>query len=182
MPVSSAVSRAADRFEVAQAGELGAVLVARVQFRPREILTDFRAAALLSQPTRHSIQLSITEHGLVDPEFLRYMHHGCEPNVVLETDRLLVRAVRPIAPGDQITFFYPSTEWSMAAPFQCACGSSQCLGTITGAALLPDEVLARYELSAHVRMLLQARRAAASPVKVSQLMTAAGEGEVPFAR
>lgn len=173
-------SLAADRFDVVRSAELGAVLIARARFRPREILTAFRAAELLAQPTRHSIQLGITEHGLVDPAFLRYMHHSCDPNVVLETDRLLVRAVRPIAPGDPITFFYPSTEWSMAAPFACACGSTQCLGTIAGAAQLADAVLARYELATHVRMLLQARHAAASPVRVSQLKAAAGEGEAPF--
>jgi len=32
----------------------------------------------------------------------------------------------------QVTFFYPSTELSMAVPFSCKCGDPHCLGTISG--------------------------------------------------
>ncbi|KAJ9104432.1 hypothetical protein QFC21_001927 [Naganishia friedmannii] len=40
---------------------------------------------------------------------------------------------RPVAKGEVLTFFYPSTEWDMGAPFDCNCGESNCLGTIRGA-------------------------------------------------
>ena len=31
-----------------------------------------------------------------------------------------------------MTFNYNTTEWEMAEPFSCGCGSENCLGTIQG--------------------------------------------------
>jgi hypothetical protein len=35
--------------------------------------------------------------------------------------------------GQELTFFYPSTEWDMDQGFDCFCGSENCLGYIGGA-------------------------------------------------
>jgi hypothetical protein len=35
--------------------------------------------------------------------------------------------------GEELTFFYPSTEWDMDQGFSCFCGSKACLGYISGA-------------------------------------------------
>jgi hypothetical protein len=131
-------------------------LHARVAFTPGDVLTAFRVAALVPEPTRYSIQLAASEHALVEPECLRFMNHSCDPNVALDTGEMHIRAIRPIEPGDLITYFYPSTEWSMAEPFRCWCGSARCLGEIAGAAELPPEVLAGYDLAEHISMRLQA--------------------------
>ncbi|KAB8242433.1 hypothetical protein BDV35DRAFT_366204 [Aspergillus flavus] len=42
---------------------------------------------------------------------------------------------RPLTVGDELTFFYPSTEWTMVQPFQCGCGAGlrRCLGRVAGA-------------------------------------------------
>lgn len=32
-------------------------------------------------------------------------------------------ALRDIKEGDVLEFFYPSTEWDMAQPFECSCGA-----------------------------------------------------------
>jgi len=32
--------------------------------------------------------------------------------------------------GDDITFFYPSTEWDMAQGFDCNCGAKVCLTAV----------------------------------------------------
>lgn len=131
-------------------------LHARVAFTPGEVLATFRVAELIAEPTKYSIQLAVSEHALVDPEFLRFMNHSCDPNVALDTGGMYITAIRPIEPGDPITYFYPSTEWSMAEPFRCWCGSAHCLGEISGAAELQPEVLAGYDLAEHVSMLLRA--------------------------
>ncbi len=43
-----------------------------------------------------------------------------------------VRVVRDrdLQVGDQLTFFYPSTEWASPRPFQCLCGAGvgKCIG------------------------------------------------------
>jgi hypothetical protein len=61
-----------------------------------------------------------------------------------------LRAIRDIEPGEELTFFYPSTEWDMITPFQCLCGSSQCLKRIGGARYLSLNVLSRYFINQHI--------------------------------
>lgn len=57
--------------------------------------------------------------------------------------------------GDVLTFFYPSTEWDMAQPFECKCGEEKCLGWIKGAKELEPEVLKEYFMNEHVVGLLK---------------------------
>jgi hypothetical protein len=48
---------------------------------------------------------------------------------------------RGLAEGQDITFFYPSTEWDMAQGFDCSCGakvSPGCQPTGGPAAILPS--------------------------------------------
>lgn len=92
-------------------------------------------------PTRYSVQVSATLHldqecandefDLVRRYFWRYLDHACEPTTrILDRD---VIAVRDIAAGEAVTFHYGTTEYDMAAPFDCHCGSARCMGTIRGA-------------------------------------------------
>jgi len=41
-------------------------------------------------------------------------------------------AKRDIARGEQLRFDYETTEWALQSPFDCACGSAQCRGTVAG--------------------------------------------------
>lgn len=65
--------------------------------------------------------------------------------------------------GDELTFFYPSTEWDMAQPFDCHCGSENCLGKVRGASELTREELegkgkeTRW-ISKHVLGLIEKRK------------------------
>lgn len=52
-----------------------------------------------------------------------------------------------------LQFFYPSTEWAMAQPFTCNCGTSTCHGTISGAKDMTPAQLKDYWLSSHIREL-----------------------------
>jgi len=77
---------------------------------------------------------------------LRYVNHSCDPNVALDLgspDRAKWRmvALKRIAVGDPVTYFYPSTEWLMDQPFDCTCGAPSCLRRIEGAAVLSKEEL-----------------------------------------
>lgn len=62
--------------------------------------------------------------------------------------------------GEELTFFYPSTEWHMAQPFECRCGKSVCMGKITGARDMSEENLSNYWLNVHIEELLEERRVA----------------------
>jgi hypothetical protein len=107
-----------------------------------------------TQPWRHSIQIGLHEHAEPLPNYLRYLNHSCEPNLFVDVRAKQVVTLRPIEAGDELTFFYPSTEWRMQSPFPCACGSAQCCGEIRGAAELPAGVLQRYRLSSVIMELI----------------------------
>jgi len=68
-------------------------------------------------------------------------------------EHMEVRSLRDIQKGEMITFFYPSTEWSMAQPFDCLCKSGKCIGRISGAKDIKKDVLERYWLTEHIRRL-----------------------------
>lgn len=102
-------------------------------------------------PTVTSIQVGIGEH--IDGPPTLYLNHSCEPNVFVDAGTLTVLAIRDIQPGEDIQFFYPANEWHMSVPFDCTCGTGSCLGLISGAREIPDEVLGRYRLNDHINLL-----------------------------
>jgi hypothetical protein len=57
--------------------------------------------------------------------------------------------------GDELTFFYPSTEWDMSQPFECLCEAKECRGKITGARDMDGGILAKYWLNKHIEELLE---------------------------
>ena len=81
----------------------------------------------------------------------RLANHSCDPNVFFDTTKMEVVCMKQIQPGEELRFFYPSTEWEMDQPFVCNCGSSNCLQLINGAAHLSDETLAQYRLSDFIK-------------------------------
>lgn len=87
---------------------------------------------------------------------LVYINHSCRPSLVFDMQRWEVRvsSERDLKEGDELTFFYPSTEWHMAQPFDCGCKEQGCKGEITGAKDMNESVLAEYWLNAHIEELL----------------------------
>lgn len=86
---------------------------------------------------------------------LVYCNHSCSPSIEFDMSTLEVRVARdrPLRVGDELTFFYPSTEWDMTQPFNCTCGSQNCLGFIAGSKDMDMAVLSGYWLNAHVKQL-----------------------------
>ena len=76
-----------------------------------------------------------------------YANHACDPNAGLVKDgrRLLLKAIAPIARGDEVTFDYATQlgaddVWTM----HCNCGAARCRGTVRHAGTLPAAVIRRY--------------------------------------
>lgn len=85
----------------------------------------------------------------LDPEgeIGAYANHSCNPNAraVKTPARLLLRAIRPIAAGEEVTHDYSTLlgaddVWTM----QCNCGSRRCRGIVRNVAKLPERVRSRY--------------------------------------
>lgn len=95
---------------------------------------------LTNRPTRYSVQIDRECHmdlfpgysreEELDRFYWRFMNHGCEPSAVIR--RRAVFALKPIRAGEQIAFNYNTTEYELAEPFECRCGSSRCDGLIRG--------------------------------------------------
>lgn len=130
---------------------------AQRSYHPGDVVIEFSARELLSQPNYLTVQVSIDQHILLHPEHLQYINHSCDPNVFFDTHAMHIVALKPIAEGDEMTFFYPSTEWDMAQPFTCHCGSSQCLERIQGAAHINEDILRNYKLTRFIQQQLHDR-------------------------
>ena len=128
-------------------------------FDAGDVICGFGAQQVLSSPNYLTVQTGDDTHIILDPEFLQYINHSCSPNVFFDTSSMKVIALKEIQPGDEMLFFYPSTEWNMAQPFDCFCGTSQCLHRIQGASWLPDEVAMRYRLTQFIQQKIQNRTA-----------------------
>lgn len=111
-----------------------------------------------SQPSRYSVQVGPALHvaprqGTPDEGFWRYLNHSCEPNAWLRGRELV--ALRDIRTGEDVSFDYNTTEWDMAEPFACHCGSAACLGTVRGFAHLSAAQRGRLKgVAAHLQARL----------------------------
>lgn len=126
-------------------------------YKPGEVVAYFSAGAILNEPTYLTVQVGIDKHIVLQPEHLQYINHSCDPNVFFDTFAMQIVALKEIAEGDEMTFFYPSTEWDMAQPFTCFCGCSNCLGEIRGAAHINPEILSTYTLTRFIQQQLHDR-------------------------
>jgi hypothetical protein len=130
---------------------------ARQCYLPGDIVIAFSSRAEVSEPNYLTVQVGPDRHILLQPEHLQYINHSCDPNVFFDTHAMHIVALKAIDEGDEMTFFYPSTEWDMAQPFSCLCGSSKCLGEVRGAAHIDPAILNNYKLTRFIQQQLHER-------------------------
>lgn len=133
-------------------GCCGQHLFTSVAIAKGEPFYDFVDAKIFDHSTYQTVQVGSAEHSL-DNGPLLCTNHSCNPNVFVDVQRRCCYALRDIQANEELTFFYPSTEWEMDSPFECLCGSEQCIGTISGAKHLPEEILQRYKINTHILTL-----------------------------
>ena len=146
----SSKSFAPIRIEQSQNPQYGARCVARRSVRRGEAIV--RLSGAWTRQNYRTIQIDKYRH-LEEPQVLAFLNHSCHPTVLVDTSGPMVFAATDIIAGEELTFFYPSTEWKMARPFICLCGSAQCLHYIAGARNLSLDTLDRYFINAHIREL-----------------------------
>ncbi len=118
------------------------------------------SGVFVDRPSKYSIQVDDNLHieassGQLSPPDQgchpwRFLNHSCDPNAILVGLQLI--AIKPVRPGDEITFDYNTTEYEMATPFTCRCGSCGA-SVIRGFRFLPpDRQRALYpRLAGHLR-------------------------------
>jgi hypothetical protein len=122
-------------------------LVSNQNFQKGDIVTEFEAENTSHSPSYLTLQTGEHLHITLKPAFLQYINHSCNPNVFFNTSSMQLVALKEICIGDEFVFFYPSTEWKMAQPFDCYCGSKNCLQHISGAISLPTYIISSYDFT-----------------------------------
>jgi len=106
-------------------------------FAAGEVVLEFRG-----QHLRHRDIVDFTHCLEVRPgEYLGpsgaaddFVNHSCAPNcrVVAEDGAVLLRALRDIAGGEELTFDYSRNLWDDPTAFFCDCGTVACRGEVRG--------------------------------------------------
>lgn len=122
-------------------------LVAMQDFHAGQVISSFSPGVIKNIPDYLTVQTGVDVHITLQPEFLQYINHSCEPNAFFDTTAMKLFALKDIKAGDEFSFFYPSTEWAMAQPFYCYCGSESCLQSIQGASFLTHHQLEKYRFT-----------------------------------
>lgn len=126
------------------------LLKSKKEFKKGDILISFSTSVRTKEVTYLTVQLFENEHIFLQPEYLQFINHSCDPNSFFDVDSMNLIALKDIKIGEEVTFFYPSTEWKMAQPFDCFCKSENCLGRIEGASKIQTEILKKYQLSSYI--------------------------------
>lgn len=144
---------------VHEEGDFASKLISRVDLGPGSVFAKIEGSKRASERNYTTVQVSEDQDIDLNSDLV-YINHSCDPNVIFDMSKFEVRVAdnKSIKPGDDLTFFYPSTEWNMQQPFQCTCGTSRCLGTVSGARYLDDSVLGDYWLNAHIEGLVAKRK------------------------
>ena len=127
-------------------------LITRQAYAKGEVICGIPTEKVIDRANRYTVQIGHDKHTEVGK--LSALNHSCDPNVILDTERLLMVARRDIDKGEELSFFYPSTEWEMDAPFICLCGSSNCIHVVAGARFLPLSTLGNHYLNRHIREVM----------------------------
>ena len=134
-------------------------LFATQSFQPGEVIADFSAGTIAAEPTYLTVQVGIRKHITLQPEFLQYINHSCDPNVFFNTTTMQLVALKELQQQEEMTFFYPSTEWKMTQSFNCYCASPACIGEIQGAAYLSRDAQDKYQFTDFIQQQLAKRLA-----------------------
>lgn len=126
-------------------------LIACQSFKKDDILETITGATFaLKRYT--TVQINEHEHIELNSDIV-YLNHSCDPTCTIDVKNMLVRVIKDVPSGGELTFFYPSTEWEMDQPFKCWCKSPRCIGTVKGAKFLSKDVLDKYFINEHILKL-----------------------------
>ncbi|KAI1766541.1 hypothetical protein GGR53DRAFT_199979 [Hypoxylon sp. FL1150] len=118
---------------------------------------DFPPCTAAHAPTYATVQCGRNDHLNLNSDLL-YINHSCEPTLIFDTaNHNIIAGPHGLCPGEELTFFYPSTEWDMAQPFDCLCGKPACRGRISGAKDMTKAQLEGLWLNGHIHELLEER-------------------------
>lgn len=140
----------------------GISITSKVSRPAGSVFTAITTATPTTEKRWSSVQTGRDAHIELNSALL-YMNHSCAPSLEVDTAAMVVRVARDhdLQVGDDLTFFYPSSEWCFSRPFDCLCGAGKgvCVGEVKGAEALSREQLNRWFVNAHIEDLVKERDA-----------------------
>lgn len=99
--------------------------------RERGTVIEHFTGTVSAHTVQHSLQMAPFQH-ILDPNFVGYLMHSCDPNCVLDMQRMRLLALKNIEAGALLTIDYAVTEDELYRQFPCQCGAPNCRFWITG--------------------------------------------------
>lgn len=133
-------------------------LFSKKAFKVNDVISEFYYENVFDKPNRLTVQTGEDEHIELLPSSLECINHSCAPNTFFDTSRKQLVCIRSIKKNEEFTFFYPSAEWDMDAPFNCYCKSKQCVGYVSGAKYLTKKQQNRYRFTDFIQQKLAEKK------------------------
>ncbi len=130
-------------------------LFALKAFDVDEVISYFSWAKVYDKPSYLTIQIGENQHVELIPKHLECVNHSCKPNAFFDTTHNCLLCIEAINAGDEITFFYPSSEWEMDQVFKCKCNTNQCIGSISGAKYLSNTQRSQYRFTDFIQSKIE---------------------------
>lgn len=130
--MTSDVTTAAVRIETH--ARKGRMVVAVHAIRPGDLAVIGRVVEVVAQRTTHSFQVGWDTHVDLD-EPARCINHSCDPNTGIQDNShggFDFIALRDIAPTEETTWDYETSEYVSIAVAHCLCGAANCRTAIRG--------------------------------------------------
>ncbi|EOO23732.1 hypothetical protein IIU_06936 [Bacillus cereus VD133] len=119
-----------EKFEIVINDVFNKGVISKKEFTKGDLLFKF-AGNIQYHQTLYTLQLKTGVY-IEDPYFMGRVLHSCEPNSFVNMETQEFYALQDINIGDYVTIDYLKTEDMLFQSFQCACGSIDCKGYITG--------------------------------------------------
>ncbi len=119
--------------EVVHKRSKGEGVIATRSIPAEEVLLTFEQH-FIDHPTNKTLRIDAHTHQVsTNPEAPEnFINHACEPNAYIDFKDLVLRALRPIMEGEEVTYNYFTSDWDSEDVFECRCGSPVCKGHIAG--------------------------------------------------
>lgn len=127
-------------------------LYAKKSFIVNEVISYFNWEVVFKNPSYLTIQIGENQHVELLPKQLECVNHSCSPNAFFDTTNKCLVCIEAIDEGEEINFFYPSSEWDMGQAFNCKCNTSKCIGSIKGAKYLTEEQRKLYKFTDFIQL------------------------------
>ncbi len=118
--------------EKIETSECGLGIRSLRDFKRGELIGSF-AGTLTPELLQHSLQVQ-PGMNIVDPFFVGFLQHDCDPNCALDMKNQRAYALKDIKAGDFISMDYATTEDRLFNQFMCSCDAPNCRLWITGRA------------------------------------------------